>query len=145
MDDYVALGARISAGLIAGLYLTFAVAIMPALHGMGDAAFVDTMNRINVSIINPAFLLVFFTAPLLTVVAAVLVRSPVVYAAATLGVITLVTTLVVNVPLNDKLASGGERGPTSRTCGYCSTSCAQSPESGVSCACCSTARQPLTA
>lgn len=110
MDDYVALGARISAGLIAGLYLTFAVAIMPALHGMGGAAFADTMNRINVSIINPAFLLVFFTAPLLTVVAAVLVRSPVVYAAATLGVITLVTTLVVNVPLNDKLASGGNAG-----------------------------------
>jgi len=109
VDEYVALGARVSGGLLAGLYLAFAVAVMPALHGLGDDGFVDTMKRINVSIVNPAFLLVFLAAPVLAVAAAVLARSPWAYTAATLGVITLVITLVVNVPLNDKLAAGGSR------------------------------------
>lgn len=109
MDEYVVLGARISAGLLAGLYFTFAAAIMPALHGLNDAAFVDTMNRINVSIVNPVFLLVFFAAPALAVAAAVLVHSPAVYAAAVLGVITLLLTIAVNVPLNNKLAAGASR------------------------------------
>lgn len=109
MNDYVALGARTSAGLLAGLYFGFTVAVMPALHGLGDAAFVDTMKRINVSIVNPVFLLVFFAAPLLAVAAAVLLRSPLVYTAAALGIITLVITVVVNVPLNDTLATGGSR------------------------------------
>lgn len=103
------MGARITAALLAGLYFAFAVAIMPALHGLDDAAFVDTMKRINVSIVNPVFLLVFFAAPVLAVVAAVLVRSPVVYVAAALGVITLLITVVVNVPLNNKLARGASR------------------------------------
>ncbi len=99
-----------SAGLLAGLYFAFAVAVMPALHGLDDAAFVNTMKRINVSIVNPLFLLVFFAAPVLAVVAAVLVRSPAFYAAATLGMITLLLTMVVNVPLNNKLATGASRG-----------------------------------
>lgn len=109
MDEYVLLGARLTSGLMAGLYFAFAVAVMSALHGLEDAPFVDAMKRINVSIVNPVFLLCFFAAPLLTVVAAVLVRSPVVYVAAALGVITLLITLAVNVPLNDKLAAGGSR------------------------------------
>ncbi|MGC1208880.1 MAG: anthrone oxygenase family protein [Ornithinimicrobium sp.] len=109
MGEYVLIGARISAGLMAGLYFAFAVAVMPALHRLGDAAFVETMNRINVSIVNPIFLLIFFAAPVLAVVAAVLVRSPVVYTAAALGVGTLLITLVANVPLNNKLAAGASR------------------------------------
>lgn len=109
MDEHVLLGARISAGLLAGLYFAFAVAIMPALHGLQDAAFVDTMKRINVSIVNPLFLLVFVAAPVLAVVAAVLIRSPLIYLAAALGVITLLLTVVVNVPLNNKLAAGASR------------------------------------
>lgn len=82
---------------------------MPALHGLGDPAFVDVMKRINVSIVNPAFLAVFFAAPLLSVVVAALVRSPLAAVAAALGVITLLITVVVNVPLNDALAAGGSR------------------------------------
>ncbi len=38
-----------------------------------------------------------------------LLRSPLVYTAAALGIITLVITVVVNVPLNDTLATGGSR------------------------------------
>lgn len=107
--SYFVVGARATAGLLAGLYFTFAVAIMPALHGQADPAFVDAMKRINVSIVNPAFLAIFFAAPLLGVVVAALVRSPLAYVAAALGVVTLLITAVVNVPLNDALAAGGSR------------------------------------
>lgn len=109
MADYVLLGSRLGAGLLAGLYFAFAVAVMPGLRGLDDAAFVNAMNRINVSIVNPIFLLVFFAAPALAVVASVLVRSPWAYAGAVLGVITLLITIVANVPLNDALAAGGSR------------------------------------
>lgn len=109
MDDYALLAARLSAGLLAGLYFAFAIAVMPALHGLDDAAFVDAMNRINVSIVNPIFLLVFFAAPALAVAAAALMRTPFVGVAAALGVITLLMTVLINVPLNDKLAAGGSR------------------------------------
>lgn len=103
------LGARVSAGLLAGLYFAFAIAVMPALHGLPDDTFVDTMKRINVSIVNPVFLLIFFAAPVLAVTTAILVRSPATYTAAGLGAVTLLITVVVNVPLNDKLAAGGSR------------------------------------
>ncbi len=109
MSEYVVLGARITTGLMAGLYFAFAVAVMPAIHGLGDAAFVDTMNRISVSIVNLAFLVVFFLAPLLTVAAAAMVRSPAMYAAAALGVMTLAITVALSIPLNNALAAGGSR------------------------------------
>lgn len=109
MADYVVLGSRIAAGLLAGLYFAFAVAVMPALHGSDGATFADTMNRINVSIVNPAFLAVFLAAPLLAVVAAALGRAPVLYVAAGLALLTLLITVGVNVPLNDKLAAGASR------------------------------------
>ncbi len=106
---WILLSARLCAGLLAGLYFAFAVAVMPALRGTDDGAFVDMMKRINVSIVNPVFLLVFFAAPALAVLAAALVRSPVAYAAAALAVLTLLVTVVFNVPLNDRLADGAAR------------------------------------
>ena len=109
MGDYAVLAARITAGLLAGLYFTFAVAVMPALRGLHEEAFVETMRRINVSIVNPAFLLVFLAAPVLAVVAALVVRSTVMYGAAALGVATLVVTVMINVPLNNHLAANGSR------------------------------------
>ena len=109
MTEHVVVGARLTAGLLAGLYFAFAAAVMPGLRGLDDAAFVDAMRRINVAIVNPVFLLVFVGAPVLAVAAAVLLRTPLSYAAAALGVLTLLITVVVNVPLNDKLAAGGTR------------------------------------
>ena len=109
MGEYIVLAASIAAGLLAGLYFAFAVAVMPALRGLDDAAFVDTMNRINVAIVNPMFFLVFFGAPALAVVAAGVDRAPILYAAAALAVVTLLITLAVNIPLNNRLAAGATR------------------------------------
>lgn len=109
MGDIVVFGARLSSGLLAGLYFAFAVAVMPALRGLDDVNFVDAMKRINVSIVNPFFMMVFFAAPLLTAAAALLVRSPLVWTAAALGIVTLLITVMINVPLNNRLAAGGTR------------------------------------
>lgn len=107
--EYLVWGGRLTAGLLAGLFFSFAVAVMPAFRGLGDAAFVSAMNRINVAIVTPIFVVVFFATPVLAVVAGVLLRSPLAYAAAGLGVITLLITLAVNIPLNNQLAAGGAR------------------------------------
>lgn len=109
MTGIVLVAARVLGGLLAGLYLGFAVAVMPALRHVDDASFIETMNRINTAIVNPMFLLVFLGAPVAA--AAVLIgnRSPAIIAAAALAVAALIITFVGNVPLNDALADGGTR------------------------------------
>lgn len=109
MDEYVVLAGRITSGLLAGVFFVFTVAIMPALRGVDDDTFEVTMNRINVSIVNPVFVLVFLGAPTLAVVAAVVDRSPILHVAAALGVVTLLISIAVNIPLNNKLAAGASR------------------------------------
>lgn len=103
------LGARICAGLLAGVYLAFAVGVMPALRRLDDAAFTTIMNRINVVIVNPVFLLVFLGAPALAAAVGAMLRTPTAIVAGALGLVTLLVTVVANVPLNDRLAAGGAR------------------------------------
>lgn len=109
MVIYLLSSAQATAGILAGLYFAFAVAVMPALHGLGDAAFENVMRRINVSIVTPMFLTLFFAAPALACVVAVAAQTPLAYVAAALGIATLLITVLVNVPLNNALAAGGSR------------------------------------
>ena len=109
MDDVVLTGGQVLNGLLAGVYLAFVVAVMPALHGLPDDTFLRVMNRINVVIVNPAFLTLFLGAPVLAVVRAAVQRDPHTIAAAVAAVSAVVVTLAVNVPLNDALAHGGTR------------------------------------
>ncbi len=67
------------------------------------------MNRINVVIVNPAFLTLFLGAPVLAVILAAVRRDPLTIAAAVAAVVAIVITFAVNVPLNDALADGGTR------------------------------------
>jgi len=87
----------------------FVVAVMQALHGLPDDTFVRVMNRINVVIVNPAFLILFLGAPVLAVILAALRRDPLTIAAAVAAVVAVVITIAVNVPLNDALGVGGTR------------------------------------
>jgi uncharacterized membrane protein len=109
------IAATITTGLIAGLFFAFACAVMPALRGADDRAFVDVMQRINVTIVNPVFMLVFVGGLALSVAAGIvhwrgdgrsalawIIAGLVLYAAA-----FLVTT-AINVPLNDKLGAAGD-------------------------------------
>ena len=63
MDDVLLAGGQALNGLLAGVYLAFVVAVMPALHGLPDDTFVRVMNRINVVIVNPAFLTCSWARP----------------------------------------------------------------------------------
>jgi uncharacterized membrane protein len=109
--------ATVAVGLMAGLFYAFSCAVMPALRGADDRTFVDVMQRINVSILNPWFLVVFVGA-LLPVVAAAALHVPAggrgalpwVLAGLALYVAMFVITGGVNVPLNDRLAAAGDPG-----------------------------------
>lgn len=101
--------ATLGMGLFAGLFFGVVVAMMPGL-GRADAhVFVTGMQEINAAILNRWFFLVFLGGPLLTGVAMVLTvvvgAGPTVVAlvvvAFALSVSALVTTVTVNVPLNN--------------------------------------------
>jgi uncharacterized membrane protein len=113
------LAAAVGCGLMAGLFFAFSVAVMrglgrvPAAHGMA------AMQSINVAILNPVFLFVFFgTAALCLFVlissllrwheagALLFVAGAVLYLAG-----AFLTTIVFNVPMNQALASTAATDP----------------------------------
>jgi uncharacterized membrane protein len=110
MDDVLLAGGQALNGLLAGIYLAFVVAVMPALHRLPDDTFLRVMNRINVAIVNPAFLTPFLGAPVLAVALAAVQRDLHTISAAVAAVSAVVVTFAVNVPLNDALGHGGTRG-----------------------------------
>ncbi len=104
-------------GLVAGLFVAFAIAVMPALHGADARTFVISMQRINVSIVNPLFLLLFLGSPVLLGIGAFLTEPGTgrrwALAAVGLNVLALVVTFAINIPLNDTLAAAGSSDPAS--------------------------------
>jgi len=107
--------ATLTAGLSAGLFFTWANAVMPGLRRVDDRAFVAVMRRMNVAIVNPLFLVVFLGAPVLTAVAAAAHLDPQrrdalpwILAGLGFGLAVLVVTFTVNVPLNNALDAAGE-------------------------------------
>lgn len=102
--------ATVVTGLQAGLYYAFSVGVMPGLAHVDDGAFVSSMRQINLSIVNPAFLLTFLGAPAVTVAAIVVSGSPArpwVIAGAVLALATVVVTGAGNIALNDALQTAG--------------------------------------
>ena len=57
--DVVLVSATVAVGLNAGLFAGFSYAVLPALRAVEDRVFIEVMQRINVVIINPLFLLIF--------------------------------------------------------------------------------------
>jgi uncharacterized membrane protein len=111
-----ALGAAtIAMGLIAGVFYTFATAVILGLGESSDRTFVEAMQNINVEIENPVFFLSFLGALALPAVALVLEwrrgRSEafpwIVAGLAVYLVGAFVVTVGANVPLNDELADAG--------------------------------------
>ncbi len=109
MEEITLVTSQVLGGLLAGLYAAFAIAIMPALRGATDVVFAEVMNRINVAIVNPLFLLLFLGAPITAAAMLVWQRGPLVVVAAALAVAALLITAVLNIPLNNALADGGPR------------------------------------
>jgi uncharacterized membrane protein len=97
--------------MMAGLFYSFSIAVMPGLKRLPDAEFIAAMQSINKSILNIIFFIAFFGSPLSLIASAYLYYSEpfstrfiflliavVVYLA---GV--FVVTVFGNIPLNNAL------------------------------------------
>ena len=97
----------VTTGLMAGLFAAFSYAVMPGLSRTDDATFVQSMQRINVAILNGWFGLCFGGALVCTALAVLLHRGRAglgwIVAGLLLYVAVLVVTFAVNVPLNNRL------------------------------------------
>ncbi|UAK34346.1 DUF1772 domain-containing protein [Nocardia asteroides] len=107
--------ATLATGLIAGLFYAYANSVMPALARTDDRAMIDVMQKINVVIINPWFMIGFLGTVGFTILAAALHlgrehRATLVWIglALVLNVIAFAVTSGLNVPLNDQLAAAGD-------------------------------------
>ncbi|KRV49403.1 hypothetical protein AQ490_20675 [Wenjunlia vitaminophila] len=106
--------ALLTTGLVAGLFFAFSCAVMPGLARVDDRTFVETMQEINVAILNPVFYTAFMGSLALCAVAAVqqrrLGRRHVlrwVLAALVLHALLFLVTSAISVPLNEELADAG--------------------------------------
>ena len=107
--------ATLATGLIAGVFYAYAISVMPALNRTDDRAMIDVMQKINVVIINPWFMIGFLGTVGFTLLAAVLHlgkehRTTLIWVgvALALNVIAFAVTSGLNVPLNDQLAAAGD-------------------------------------
>jgi uncharacterized membrane protein len=112
MRTVLLMAATLSMGLVAGVFTLYAHTIMPGLAKTDDRTFVAAFQAIDRKIINPWFLAGgFFGAIVFTGVALILhvghVGSPWIASALAAYAITVGITLVVNVPLNDRIKAAG--------------------------------------
>jgi uncharacterized membrane protein len=113
--DVVLIAATVTSGLVAGTYFAYACSVMLGLRKTGDRTFIEVMQKINVAIQNPVFVLAFFGALVLAGVAVWLQRGSgaggalgwTIAALVAYGV-SLLITMAVNVPLNERLAAAGD-------------------------------------
>ena len=102
--------AAVVAGLQAGTYFTWATGVMPGLARVDDRTFVDSVQQMNIAIVNPVFIATFLGAPVLAGAAAVVAgpqARPWAIAATVLAVGTLAISFAGNIPLNDALEHAG--------------------------------------
>ncbi|MEC3913749.1 anthrone oxygenase family protein [Nocardia sp. CDC160] len=109
--------ATLTTGLVAGVFYAYAISVMPALHRADDRTLIDVMQKINVVIINPWFMLGFLGTVGFTVLAAALhlgkgSRTTLIWigVALLLNIIAFAVTSGLNVPLNNQLANAGDVG-----------------------------------
>lgn len=103
----------IGSGLMSGLFFTFSTVVMKALGKLPPAQGAAAMQHINVTIINPWFMLLFLGTALTSLVTVALAiqdwGTPAVALALSGGVLYLVGCIVItmsyNVPLNNRLAA----------------------------------------
>ena len=115
MNEVVTVVAVVLAGLFAGLFVTFSYGIMPGLRHADDSTFVHAMREINVGILNAMLAIIFGGGTLAAIAAAVVGFDDKdarwwLVAGAVLVVATTVITMVVNVPMNDRLVAGVDAG-----------------------------------
>jgi uncharacterized membrane protein len=111
-SGWAMLAAAIGCGLVAGIFYAFSTFIMRALGKIPPAQGIRAMQSINLVIINPWFLGLFFGTALLCLGLAVLAGThlgpgwagPVLAGSLLYLVGTIGVTMALNVPLNNRLA-----------------------------------------
>jgi uncharacterized membrane protein len=120
MDDMMfglTLAAALGAGLVAGIVFAFSAFIMTALGRLPPEGGISAMQSINVAVLNPMFLFVFFgtaVAALILAVAAFAGWSPSQSTCLLAGALlylagTIFVTMAFNMRLNNRLAAGGAK------------------------------------
>jgi len=106
--------ATLTTGLSAGLFYSWACSVMPGLARVSDRTFIETMQGINVAIVNPWFMVTFLGSAVLTGLAAALclpsgarTALPWIVAGLVLYLAMLVITFGLNIPLNNQLDAAG--------------------------------------
>jgi uncharacterized membrane protein len=110
--------AVIGCGLIAGVYFAFSTFIMTAFAHIPPVQGIAAMNSINVTIVRSPFMILFLATPVLCVVIAVLAFTSwregasvrMLAGAAVYLIASFLSTIVVNVPMNDGLAAVNANG-----------------------------------
>ncbi|UGT59595.1 DUF1772 domain-containing protein [Nocardia asteroides] len=109
------IAAVVGTGLVAGVFYAYAISVMPALRQTDDRVVLDVMQRINVVIINPWFLVAFIGTIGFTGLAALLhlgseYRAVLGWIAIglALNVFAFAVTIALNVPLNNVLDAAGD-------------------------------------
>jgi len=108
----------LTAGVTAVVYATFSARVMPALARLPDAVGIERMQAFNRTAVQPPFMVCFFGAAAAGAYLLVRLlrseRTPADLLLAAGGALYLggfALTVVVNVPLNDRLASVATRSP----------------------------------
>ncbi|MFJ8843673.1 DUF1772 domain-containing protein [Streptomyces cyaneofuscatus] len=115
LQTWALLAATLSTGLIAGLFAAFAYGVMPGLARSSDRTLIETMQTINMAILNPVFILPFIGSIPLLGLAVHLARQghgrpalPWLTAALALYAVAFLVTLGASAPLNIQLADAGD-------------------------------------
>lgn len=111
--------AALGSGLIGGIFFAFSTFIMASLATLPGENGIVAMNAINRVILRSWFMPVFMGMAVLSVILVILairqwnpVSGSLIIAGAALYVVaTFISTIVFNVPLNDKLATFTGNGP----------------------------------
>lgn len=117
MSGWLPAAAGTGSALVGGFYLAFSAVVMPALRRRPAREAAETMSLINENAVRPPFMALFFGTAVAC--AAVLVeaaidpraQSPLRVAGAAAYLAGWASTMVVNVPLNNRLSRHGTGHP----------------------------------
>ena len=118
--EVLSITTAVGAALMAGTFFTFSTFVMPALNRLEAPRAIEAMQHINITVMNPltmgvffgtaisslALLILAFVAPLASADRAMVVSASLLYM---LG--TFVLTAAGNVPLNERLAKQDPHDP----------------------------------
>jgi uncharacterized membrane protein len=112
ISEAALVAATVGNGLLAGAFFAFSLGVAPGLRRVDDLSYVTVFRAINRSIVNGLFILVFLGAPIATVAVTALHlvaarrESPAwLVAGLVLCLFSFAVTVLVNVPLNNRLGT----------------------------------------